>query len=77
MAKFDEAKLDEVANLGLDAMKEFLKSSRGIGEEAFDRLKEQARVGCVAVATKVRLEAAKNNREALDLMRARQIGQPG
>jgi hypothetical protein len=73
---FDEDGLNEAANLGLNVMSEFLKSSRGIGAEAFERLKEQAKVGCVAVATKVRYEAAKNNREALALMRNRQISAP-
>lgn len=71
--QFDEEKLDELANLGLDAMKEFLKASNGMGAEAFDRLRDKAKVGCVAVATKVRHEAAKNNAEALDLMRIRQL----
>jgi hypothetical protein len=71
VARFDEEKLDETANLGLEVMKEFLSADRGIGTEAFDRLKEQAKVGCVAVATKVRHEAAVNNRAALDLARMR------
>lgn len=70
---FDEKKLDEVANLGLEAMKEFLRSSMGMGTEQFERLKERAKVGCVAVATKVRHEAARNNGRALELMSARQL----
>ena len=62
--------MSEAANLGAERMVEFLSSSRGIGNEAWQRLREQAQVGCVAVATKVRYEAAINNRHALERQRA-------
>lgn len=70
-ARFTDDSLDETAGLGLEIMKEFLKSSRGIGSEAWARLRDQAKVGCVAVATKVRREAAHNNAKALELMAGR------
>lgn len=71
-----EGVMAEAANLGAEAMVEFLRSSRGIGSEAWQRLRDQAQVGCVAVATKVRYEAAINNRRALEQQRARLLPPP-
>ena len=72
-----EGIMAEAANLGADRMVDFLSATKGIGTEAWQRMREQAQVGCVAVATKVRFEAAMNNRKALELQRDRiAIGGP-
>lgn len=69
-----ERSLHRVAMIGLEKMEEFLKTSNGAGSEIFQRTKDKAKVSCVAVAAYVRHEQAKNNEQAIEQQRARQIG---
>jgi rRNA processing protein Krr1/Pno1 len=67
----------EAANLAADRLVEYLSAARGMGDEAWHRLENQAKVGAVVVASKVRYEASINNRRALEQQRQRLIGREG